>query len=1166
MASVVRLEFDAERLSDSEFGGTASHVVELGEESDDSIEIECATGRITAADWCAGPTFPGGSAKAAATSNHSAADIVLECTETDTASPDLLEVPDGNEVEAPRGACEVTAHLPRESWHDDVCEVQVDDDACDTTVQLSRGCKRSATSEVKDDAIACEMPGRRASDHVCQVVSVDGDADQQSAALDFRACTTNSICEVQVDDARDCVRVPVAPAVTVVDLESLAATEMPTGGPRRSALRKRGACAPDAAPSQAIEPPAAKQALEPPAAKKALEPPAKKVRAHEDDHDWTASTFPRSTPSNATIDDAKAFLTRQLLALDLRSDQDDIAKAPGMPQNGRFPGGAMQYAKLWADFVQRECEAQALAEVGRHRKKNVAINVELRQFENGKGKGKTQWESGIVLALQLLTGEWTGEGGKRMQIFVGESGLVLRTADGWTAGVAAPRAGNWRLASKDGRSMEVRLRDWNTLDVSGGPPSRRTPDVRPGNIMALSHAKEAQCFSLGVVERRGDMAVLRTASVKETSSLEAHFTNVSVLSSAREINAVWGIEKVPREIGREVLGRPPEVPEERQSVRERRMKLPCLGQLNDSQRSAIDAASSRDAGFSLVWGPPGTGKSSTLFSLINALHVREYERMHRCIEHIVVGNTLSRDVDAQWRAAVRCAPRILVTGSSNAAVEGLLKRVCEKKFLDRVGNEYEPWGTVRVGVARGNEPVDLDTRVQALLRLSREAVSERLQTVRTTLAKLSSTVHKRWKELQLLKESTPLPVGWEARICTEEGRMRVAFQNHNLRVATWTRPAVPPEGSPQVHVLQLPHTHKRLAELISCADRWWQLQGEEARFALLSGAHAEGGNHKALKTKLEGSFLGEAHLVFATLNSTARLLDHADHVTFGVVVIDEAAQASEPAALVPLQLAGSTRCVMVGDDRQLPPTVFSAKAEQLLLSRPLFERLRKTGHTALLLDEQYRMAPEISAFPRSHFYGGALRDAPGMLENTRRAFHAVFPPLLFFDLQSSAQRANGSWKNVLEVRMCSVIIACLKEASTEEESDVVRDVGILTPYRAQQDALRQEVRGGYNVQTVDAYQGRECEVILFSTVRAPDDSGCQGIGFLADERRFNVALTRAKSLLIVVGHAATLAQNTSWRAFLQHVRQQGCLHPLHPSDTAASLRTQLSDRFGVKKK
>merc|ERR1712136_634359 len=68
-------------------------------------------------------------------------------------------------------------------------------------------------------------------------------------------------------------------------------------------------------------------------------------------------------------------------------------------------------------------------------------------------------------------------------------------------------------------------------------------------------------------------------------------------------------------------------------------------------------------------------------------------------------------------------------------------------------------------------------------------------------------------------------------------------------------------------------------------------------------------------------------------------------------------------------------------------------------------------------------------------------------------------------------------------RMCSVIIACLKEASTEEESDVVRDVGILTPYRAQQDALRQEVRGGYNVQAVDAYQGRECEVILFSTVR-----------------------------------------------------------------------------------
>merc|ERR1712133_273510 len=125
---------------------------------------------------------------------------------------------------------------------------------------------------------------------------------------------------------------------------------------------------------------------------------------------------------------------------------------------------------------------------------------------------------------------------------------------------------------------------------------------------------------------------------------------------------------------------------------------------------------------------------------------------------------------------------------------------------------------------------------------------------------------------------------------------------------------------------------------------------------------------------------------------------------------------------------------------------------------------------------------------------------------------------------------------------------------------VANDCVMLTPYRAQIDALRNQLKRTVSpkgagkasepvpehvatacskacVSTVDGYQGREAEVVVFSTVRAPDASKTKaGIGFLADERRLNVALTRAKSVLVVVGHAATLAQSPAWKALLQHVQ------------------------------
>jgi len=211
---------------------------------------------------------------------------------------------------------------------------------------------------------------------------------------------------------------------------------------------------------------------------------------------------------------------------------------------------------------------------------------------------------------------------------------------------------------------------------------------------------------------------------------------------------------------------------------------------------------------------------------------------------------------------------------------------------------------------------------------------------------------------------------------------------------------------------------------------------------------------RALRDRLEGSILGTAQIVFVTANSAARLQASASkNEPFGAVVVDEAAQATEPSTLIPLGMARCSRCVLVGDDCQLPPTVFTMPRSDSLVCRTLFERLRQCGHATELLEEQYRMAPEISAFPRNYFYGGMLQDAPTVLKGTRRAFHSFIPPLLFLDLSfSSAQKCHdGSWCNIQEARWCAkIVLHLLRTCERTGETDSSNDLGIICPYKAQQ--------------------------------------------------------------------------------------------------------------------
>ena len=257
---------------------------------------------------------------------------------------------------------------------------------------------------------------------------------------------------------------------------------------------------------------------------------------------------------------------------------------------------------------------------------------------------------------------------------------------------------------------------------------------------------------------------------------------------------------------------------------------------------------------------------------------------------------------------------------------------------------------------------------------------------------------------------------------------------------------------------------------------------------------------------------------------------------FSRVLLDEATQATEPASLVPL-VRGARQIVLVGDHRQLPPTVISRRAENGGLRRSLFERLVAMGIEPMLLDTQYRMHPAISDFPNRTFYEGRLVDGITAAERPNPAgllWNDWEVPMAFLPVNGDELLSpdGASKENPAEAGWVAKILENLLQAGDLEETDI----GIITPYAGQVRAIRDalpERNDSVEVHTVDGYQGREKEVIIFSCVRSNSDGT---VGFLSDERRLNVALTRAKRGLIVIGDPDTLRNDETWASWLDYIR------------------------------
>ncbi|KAK1402147.1 putative helicase MAGATAMA 3 [Heracleum sosnowskyi] len=306
------------------------------------------------------------------------------------------------------------------------------------------------------------------------------------------------------------------------------------------------------------------------------------------------------------------------------------------------------------------------------------------------------------------------------------------------------------------------------------------------------------------------------------------------------------------------------------------------------------------------------------------------------------------------------------------------------------------------------------------------------------------------------------------------------------------------------------------------------------------------------KYEIRSFCLKHATLVFCTASNSI------DMHSLGMppvkmLIIDEAAQLRECESNIPLQLSGLRHAVLIGDERQLPAMVQSKICEKADFGRSLFERLVQLGHKKLLLKVQYRMHPSISLFPNKQFYENMILDGSNVKEKNHEKHFLegnMFGTYSFVHVPYGKEEYDNSHsqKNMAEVAVVIELVARLFEESGIRKQKV--SVGCISPYKAQVDSIKEKLGDKYgakagnvfsvNVSSVDGFQGSEADVIIISTVR----SNAKGsIGFLSNLQRANVALTRARHSLWVLGNGSTLENSGSvWKKLVMDAKSRGCFY------------------------
>lgn len=585
--------------------------------------------------------------------------------------------------------------------------------------------------------------------------------------------------------------------------------------------------------------------------------------------------------------------------------------------------------------------------------------------------------------------------------------------------------------------------------------------------------------------------------------------------------------------------------------------LPRNSNLNSSQVKVLNECqrlytSSRQAdanrgGLILLQGPPGTGKTSTILAILSLLLSpvlgSNLRASHAWKKQKVHTEGYAMEVHVAPRRVIVCAP-------SNAAVDEILLRVMNQGLLLSSGCYASP-RVVRVGGGSKYSEIDPVSINEYLGRKKRKQSKE--DSLSEAGDALREAIFKR-DALRCTIRSASLEIGavHHEREQVRQSREELKVPHGTLSDSSSSRTIDDADSTEAVLTEKLKALHEKKNTLSR------RLTAIEESVGLLERQKDE---NSVLRTT---KFINGCSIVFTTLNSAGH--DSLSYLAgcFDAAIVDEAAQAIEPEMLIPI--VGSTSkstscvpfCVMVGDPMQLPATVLSTNVDvATALKTSLFERLQSArGSKTFMLQTQYRMHPDIARFPSLEFYAGRLKN--GACVRTR-AYHQPyhfddgcrFGPLTFLDTSSyvssyEKKAPNGSVSNPGDADLVAKLLLALFRVYGKQ-TRIAGHVAVLAPYQSQVSEIRRRLKehkvldaANIEVNTVDAIQGREKDIVVLSTVRG--GGGVGGIGFVKDERRMNVALTRARFSLIIVGNSAALSTASKhWASQISYCQSRGCL-------------------------
>ncbi|NXT58208.1 SETX helicase, partial [Pluvianellus socialis] len=515
-----------------------------------------------------------------------------------------------------------------------------------------------------------------------------------------------------------------------------------------------------------------------------------------------------------------------------------------------------------------------------------------------------------------------------------------------------------------------------------------------------------------------------------------------------------------------------------------------VNEYNEDQKRAIETAYAmvkQHPGLPkicLIHGPPGTGKSKTIVGLLSRV-LRE--------------NT--RNEKATQKPNSKIKPnRFLVCAPSNAAVDELMKKIIIA-FKEKCLNRQEPLGNcgdiklVRLGAEKAiNSEVrgfSLDKQVEHRMKRKPFDYDQDIQKKKAALDQKLDMLSRQRAMHRCEKRESQMLDDEIGRLSKE--RQQLASQLKEVRG----------------------HSQKVQTDIILESD------------IICCTLSTSGGG------LLESAFWRQG-------------LD-----PFSCVIVDEAGQSCEVETLIPL-IHRCNKLVLVGDPKQLPPTVKSIKAQEYgygqslmaRLQRHLEEQVQKNVLRSLpvvQLTVQYRMHPDICLFPSNYIYGRTLKTDKATEQN-RCSSDWSFQPYLIFDVgDGREERDNDSFSNPQEVKLVMELIRTIKE---KRKDLCLRRFGIITPYSAQKKKIQELLdrvfkNNSPEVDTVDAFQGREKDCIVVTCVRANNTKG--SIGFLASLQRLNVTLTRARYSLFILGRLETLMENKDWNELIQDAQRRGAI-------------------------